>query len=141
MMHGGRNELFKQDALKARNLGGTLARLGRYFGQFWYMLVLAVILVVIATWTQVTTPELTGQATDCFLIPVGASSGFATFPGAAEQAQASQSSCWLASDPQTLTGTQRIIATAFRLGGYQVPNPATSTNDQRIEGLWRLILG
>ncbi|MEJ5222982.1 MAG: ABC transporter ATP-binding protein [Anaerolineales bacterium] len=139
MMHGGRNELFKQDALKARNLGGTLARLGRYFGQFWYMLVLAVILVFAATWAQVTTPELTGQATDCFLVPAGASAFGAGFPGMEAQAQASGSGCWLASDPQTLSGTQRIVAWAVRLGGYEVPNPATATSDQRVEGLGRLI--
>ncbi len=139
-MMGGRNELFKQDVLKTRNLGGTLARLGGYFGQFWYMLVLAVILVVVSTWTQVTTPELTGQATDCFLVPAGTAAFGAGFPGAAQQTESSASSCWLAADPATLTGTQRIIATAFRLGGYEVPDPASASSDQRIEGLWRLIL-
>lgn len=139
-MMGGRNELFKQDALKARNLGGTLARLGKYFGQFWYMLVLAVVLVIVATWTQVTTPTLTGQATDCFLVPAGAAAFGAGFPSLGQQAQNAGDSCWLAADPATLSGTERIIATLFRLGGYEVPNLATATSDQRIEGLWRLIM-
>ena len=58
---------------KPRALGETLVRLGRYFGQYWYMIVLAVLFVIVSTWTQVTTPELTGQATDCFLVPAGAS--------------------------------------------------------------------
>lgn len=138
-MMGGRHELFKQDALKARDLGGTLTRLGGYFGRFWYMLALSVLLVVAATWTQVTTPELTGQATDCFLIPVGASAGFANPPGAQQQPESSTSSCWLAADPQTLAGTQGIIAAAMRLGGYQVPDPASATPEQRTEGLGRLI--
>ncbi len=139
-MMGGRNELFKQDALKARNLGGTLARLGKYFGQFWYMLVLAVLLVVFATWAQVTTPELTGQATDCFLVPAGAAAFGAGFPTLGQQAQNVSDSCWLAADPASLSGTERIIATLFRLGGYEVPTPATATSQQRIEGLWRLIV-
>jgi hypothetical protein len=52
MMHG-RNVL-NQETLKPRNLGETLGRLGKYFGSFWYMIVLAVFFVVISTWTQVT---------------------------------------------------------------------------------------
>jgi hypothetical protein len=63
--------LLNQETIKPRNLGETLVRLGKYFGQYWYMIVLAVLFVVISTWTQVTTPELMGQATDCFLVPAG----------------------------------------------------------------------
>ena len=66
-------EMLNRETIKPRDLGETLARLGRYFGQYWYMIVLAVLFVVVSTWTQVTTPELTGQATDCFLVPAGAS--------------------------------------------------------------------
>ena len=92
MMHGGGGRmrgLLDSDDAKPRNLGETLGRLGSYFGRFWYMLILAVIFVVISTWTQVTTPDLTGQATDCFLVPIGADSGFASFaPMAASQTDA-----------------------------------------------------
>ncbi len=35
---------------------------------------------ITATWAQVTTPEMTGQATDCFLVPAGASA-FGRLPG------------------------------------------------------------
>jgi hypothetical protein len=52
------------------------------------LLLAAALFVVAATWTQVTTPELTGQATDCFLVPTGASM-FGSFPGAQPQSQAS----------------------------------------------------
>ncbi len=64
MMRGGPMQALQQEKLKARDLGGTLARLGAYFGRFWYMLVIAILFVVISTWSQVITPELTGQATD-----------------------------------------------------------------------------
>ena len=64
-------DIFKQETLKPKNLSTTLARLGSYFGKFWYMLVIVLFLITISTWTQVITPELTGQATDCFLVPLG----------------------------------------------------------------------
>lgn len=132
-------ELLKGDARKAANLGATLARFGSYFGRFWYMLALALALVIVSTWTQVTTPELTGQATDCFLVPNG-SNPFASFAATADSTTQKESSCWLVADPATLTGTQRIIATLYRLNDFSILNPATASPDQRIDGLWRLIL-
>ena len=143
-MHGGgrMRSLLDSDDAKPRNLGETLGRLGSYFGRFWYMLILAVIFVVISTWTQVTTPGLTGQATDCFLVPIGADSGFASFaPMAASQTDESQSNCWLATDdPSTLSFTNRLIYKAFTAGGFPTPDPATSTPEQRTAGLVRLIV-
>jgi len=85
MMGPGRfGNILNQETIKPRNLSETLARLGSYFGRFWYMIVIAVLFVVVATWTQVTTPELTGQATDCFLVPAGASA-FGNFASLAPQ--------------------------------------------------------
>ena len=142
MMHGGRMRgLLDSETLKPRNLGETLSRLGSYFGRFWYMIVLAVIFVFIATWTQVTTPDLIGQATDCFLVPIGAESGFGSFsPMADEQSTQSASNCWLGTDdPSTLTLTRKIIYNAFTFNNYPAPDPATLTGDGRIEGLGRLI--
>jgi ATP-binding cassette, subfamily B, multidrug efflux pump len=142
MMHGRFGGMLNQETVKPRALGETLARLGRYFGRFWYMIVLAVLFVVISTWTQVTTPELTGQATDCFLVPTGASAfgGFGAFaPQADSQSQAS-STCYLTTDdPSTLTLSRRLIYNAYTLGGYQMPDPLTATSEQRIEGLLRLV--
>ncbi len=138
MLFGGRNELFKQETLKTRNLSETLMRLGAYFGRFWYMIVLAVILVIAATWTQVTPPELTGQATDCFLVPAGAAAFGAGSPAADSQSQASGASCWLGQPAESLSGSQWLVATAFQWGGYQIPD--SPTNEERIEGLWRVIL-
>jgi ATP-binding cassette subfamily B protein len=135
--------LLNQETIKPRNLSETLGRLGKYFIRFWYMIAIAVLFVIVSTWTQVTTPELTGQATDCFLVPAGASTlgGFASFAPEAGSQTAATSSCYLATDdPSTLTFSRQIIHKAYTLGGFKVPDPATTTNDQRIEGLFRLIL-
>ena len=139
MMHGRAGGMLNQETLKPRNLGDTLVRLGRYFGQYWYMIVLAVLFVVVSTWTQVTTPELTGQATDCFLVPAGASA----FGGFASQnsAQQAASTCYLATeDPSTLTISRRLIHGMYTLGGFEMADPLTATSEQRIEGLLRLVL-
>src|SRR5512145_3092090 len=129
MMHGRPGGMLNQETLKPRALGETLARLGRYFSQYWYMIALAVLFVVISTWTQVTTPELTGQATDCFLVPAGASAfgGFGSNSGSQQQAA---STCYLATeDPSTLTISRRLIYNAYSLGGFQMADPATATNE------------
>src|SRR5215217_951947 len=114
MMHGRAGGFLNQETIKPRALGQTLARLGRYFGQYWYMIALAVLFVVVSTWTQVTTPELTGQATDCFLVPAGASAfgGFGAQGGSENQQAAS--TCFLTTqDPSTLTLSRRIIYSAY----------------------------
>jgi ATP-binding cassette subfamily B multidrug efflux pump len=144
MMGPGRfGNILNQETLKPRKLSETLARLGSYFVRFWYMILLAVAFVVVSTWTQVTTPELTGQATDCFLVPTGASvfGNFASSFGAknAAPSAAQTSSCWLTTDdPSSLTFTRGLIYKAFHRGGYEVP--ADATNNDRIAALFRLIL-
>lgn len=141
MMGPGRfSNMMGQEALKPRSVGETLGRLGRYFGRFWIALLLAVAFVVIATWTQVTSPELTGQATDCFLVPIGANQFGSFFPGAAAQTANSVASCWLVTDPANLSGTQWIVSQAYHLGGFVSPELASMTTDERIAGLGRLML-
>ncbi|HLO30637.1 MAG TPA: ABC transporter transmembrane domain-containing protein, partial [Anaerolineales bacterium] len=145
MMGPGRfGNILNQETIKPRNLSATLGHLGSYFGQFWYMIVVAVLFVVIATWTQVTTPELTGQATDCFLVPAGASAfgNFGPFGvQSGSQPQQTASSCYLATqDPSTLTLSRKLIYKAYSIGGFKVTDPLTATNQQRIDGLLRLIL-
>jgi ATP-binding cassette subfamily B protein len=129
--------MLRQEVLKPRNLGETLGRLGNYFGRFWYMIALAVLLVVVATWTQVTTPELTGQATDCFLVPSSASA----FGGSFGQTQTTTSTCYLnTDDPSSLNLSRRIIHGLYTLGGFEMTDPLTAASEQRVEGLLRLIL-
>lgn len=133
--------IMNQETLKPRSLGSTLGRLIGYFGRFWSVVFMAILFVVISTWTQVTTPELIGQATDCFLVPLGANSSFgANFPSAGTQAAQSESACWLVTDPAKLSGTQWIIARSYRLSGFVPPDMASMTNNDRNIGLTRLIL-
>jgi ATP-binding cassette subfamily B multidrug efflux pump len=145
MMHGPMRGALRSDSLKPKNVAETLSRLGAYFGRFWYMLVLAVLFVVISTWAQVTTPDLLGQATDCFLVPMSANSSFGSFlpstgTDALGQNGQQASNCWLAtSDTSTLSTTHKLVYNAFTRGGFPVPDPATSTPDQRTSGLIRLI--
>jgi ATP-binding cassette subfamily B multidrug efflux pump len=141
MMGGGMQQmrgLLSQDSHKAGNVGATLARLGRYFGQYWYMLVLALVLVIISTWAQVTTPELSGQAVDCFLVPIGNEAFGSFLPSGGTHAKTDSSTCWLIQNPDTLTGTNKVIATMFSLGGYQYP--VVPTQSARIAGLTRLVV-
>src|SRR5688572_32452164 len=116
-------EMLNRETIKPRNVSETLTRLGRYFIRFWYMIALAVLFIVISTWTQVTTPELTGQATDCFLVPAGASAfeGFGSLPQSGSQPQQSTSNCYLSTDdPSTLTLSRRLIYRAYTLGGFEM---------------------
>lgn len=141
MMHGRAGGFLNQETMKPRNLSETLGRLGKYFGQFWYMIVLAVVFVVISTWTQVTSPELMGQATDCFLVPAG-SSAFAQLAPPTASDQKAVSSCWLGTteDPSTLSYSKQIVYKAYHLGGYTTPDLAAATNEERVTGMFRLIL-
>ncbi|WKZ36592.1 MAG: ABC transporter ATP-binding protein [Anaerolineales bacterium] len=141
MMHGRAGGLLNQETIKPRNLEETLGRLGKYFGSFWYMIVLAVFFVVISTWTQVTSPELLGQATDCFLVPAG-NSAFAQPALPTDSGQQAVSSCWLGTseDRSALSYSRQIIYSAYHLGGYTTPDIATATTTERIEGMFRLIL-
>lgn len=140
-MMGNRQELFKQETVIARNVRATLARLLRYFAPYWYMVVLALVVMIASTWMTVTTPQLTGQATDCFIVQAGGEA--ASFgPLAGSPVEESESACWLGtSDPSSLGLTERIIYNAYTWNGYPAPvNASALTGDQRIEGLFRLTM-
>jgi ATP-binding cassette subfamily B protein len=138
-MFGNPRALLDQESLKPKRTSETLGRLAKYFGPFWYAMLAAVLLIVIATWAQVTSPELTGQIVDCYLTPTAAAS-FSASPIAADAAEASDSNCWLSSNVEPTTTTQKIIKSAFGLGNFSLPNdPSTLTNAERIAGLGRLV--
>lgn len=61
--------LLAQEARQPRRVSATLARLAAYFKPYWWALVLVALLMLVNTWTQVITPDLTGQVVDCFLVP------------------------------------------------------------------------
>ena len=89
-LDGGRR-LLEQGSSKPKNLGDTLGRFGRYFARYWYGLVIALVFIIVATWTQVTAPEIIGQAVDCYLFP-----------------QAS-SVCWFATVDPAATMDQKLV--------------------------------
>src|SRR5574341_955822 len=137
----GFRRILSQETVKPRNLGDTLARFASYFKPYWYVLVLVVMLVVISTWAQVTSPELIGQLVDCYLTPSATAS---IFGGALPQAsQASpQSNCWLASGREPHGFTQTVIKIALTAGGFPAPSadPSQLSASARIAGLGRMVL-
>jgi ATP-binding cassette subfamily B protein len=91
MMHGpghGRDFALRSEARKAQNITATLGRFWHYFKPYWFVLVAVAALVITSTYIQVLTPDLLGQAVDCYLTPAttkafsGASTPVQT-PGAA----------------------------------------------------------
>lgn len=138
-MMGNRQDLFKQETVVARNVRATLMRLLRYFAPYWYMVVFALAVMIASTWMTVTTPVLTGQATDCFIVPLGAQN--ASFGLEADSpAENSASACWLGTtDPSSLSFTEELIYKAYTWNNYPAP-ASTLTNEQRIEGLFRLTM-
>jgi len=140
-MMGNRQELFKQETVKATNVGGTLARLTRYFAPYWYMVLFALAVMIASTWMNVTTPVLTGQATDCFIVQFGGVAALFS-PEAGSPSKESESACWLGTtDTSSLTLTERLIYKAYTWNEYPAPVDASSmTNDERIAGLFRLTM-
>ena len=144
-MFGGPRHMMMQESSKPKNTADTLRRLGSYFKPFWLSLLLAAVLVVVSTWTQVTTPELNGQLVDCYLTQI-ASSAFgdgtqgtsgASFLGGA--ASTAQSNCWLSQDVEPQGVTQKLIKGLFLSGSFQAPS-ANLSEIERIAGLGRLVL-
>ena len=75
---GGPRHLMEQETSKPQKIGATLARFGFYFRKHWVGLGLALAMTAAGTWAQVKSPELIGQAVDCYLLPNPASCTYAT---------------------------------------------------------------
>lgn len=88
-MDGGRR-ILERETLKPKNLSETMGRFGKYFRRYWVGLALAIVLIVGSTWAQVVSPELIGQAVDCYLFP--------TSPDA----------CWYATVTLNMSGGERL---------------------------------
>ncbi len=138
-MFGNPRFLLDQETSKPVRPTVTLARFARYFKPFWPALLLVAILVVISTWMQVTTPDITGQLVDCYLTPTAASaSGGNT--GGFNIASGSETNCWLAQKGGGFTRT--IVKGLITLGGLKAPStdPASMTNSARLAGLARIVI-
>ncbi len=140
-MFGNPRQLFGQENIKPKRTGETLVRFGGYFKPYWYALVFVMVLVIVSTWAQVTSPELIGQLVDCYLSPAAAASfGGGNIPGAT-QAQA-QSNCWLVEGRTPKGFTQTVVRAALTAGGFKAPKADASqmTDADRIAGLGRMAL-
>ncbi len=97
--------------------------------------------MVVSTWAQVTTPELTGQLVDCYLTP-SAGSAFGNFPGISSLVSSSAANCWFAQSGSPAGLTQTLMKNVFTLGGFSGPKTDGSNMDAngRIAGLLRMVL-
>lgn len=108
-MFGGQDglrRLMSQETSKPRNPGVTLRRFGAYFRPYAPMMLAVAVLVVLSTWAQVITPELIGQAVDCYLAPMVSSvPGELAGPAGSP---AESSSCWIYTE-EAPAGLMRAI--------------------------------
>lgn len=97
-MIGGPRGLLEQEILKPKSVSATLRRFGRYFAPYWLVLVVTLVLMVGNAWVQVITPELLGQAVDCYFTPGVANLALEAAPAAEGAAptepSAAQTNCW-----------------------------------------------
>jgi ATP-binding cassette subfamily B multidrug efflux pump len=114
-MFGGPRDMMSQDTSKPEKVGHTLARLGSYFKPYTLVLLLVAGLIIAGAWSQVTTPQLIGQAVDCYLTPAtvahfSAQGGAGNFaipgapPSSASTPTSASTNCWFAKvDPKATT--------------------------------------
>jgi len=139
-MFGDMRRLMSGTNLKPVDTGATLRRFGHYFGSYWPMLIVILLLVVTSTWAQVTTPELSGQIVDCYLTPAASAQIGSFNPQAQTGIQSNaQNNCWLSADNTPFGITQTAIKSIFLTGNYPAPS-AQLTQDERIAGLGRLVV-
>ena len=73
-MIGSPSSLLDQSTSKPHGTQGSIRRLAGYFRPYWILLIVALVLLIASSWAQVITPDLTGQAVNCFFTPAVANS-------------------------------------------------------------------
>ncbi len=89
-MMGMNRSLLEQETSKPTSTWSTLKRFIVLFRPYWFLALGSLLFIIGSTYVQVLSPELTGQAVDCYLFP--------TDPA----------SCWIATDTVTMTTDQKI---------------------------------
>lgn len=69
MMGMDNRRLFEAETTKPKSPSATLKRFVHWFRPYWWLVALSMVFIIGATYVQVLTPELTGQAVDCYLFP------------------------------------------------------------------------
>lgn len=142
MLGGGPMRMMGQAVLKPRDVRNTLARFGHYFKPYWLVLIGVVLVVIVSTWTQVISPDLTGQVVDCYLTPA-ATASFGNFPGQEQVASSSQTNCWLAAGAEAGDLSHqaiRAVMTATNIPAPSADNPAALSATDRLVGMGGVIL-
>jgi ATP-binding cassette subfamily B protein len=92
------HRILEQETSKPTRVAETLRRFVGYFKPYWFQYLIVLVMMVIGTWTQVTVPELIGQAVDCYLTPATTSAAASENAMMAEfldfEGSASGSNCW-----------------------------------------------
>jgi ATP-binding cassette subfamily B multidrug efflux pump len=141
MFGGGPRNLLESETSKPKRTGETLARFGIYFKPYWFVLLIVVLLMVISTWAQVTSPLVIGQLVDCYLTPAAsAAAGGFNLPGVSQAS--AQSACWLSEGQEPTGFTQKVVSAAFTAGGFPAPSADLSsmTSAERAAGVGRMVL-
>ncbi len=114
-MFGGQHRVLESETSKpTKKVSVTLRRFMGYYKPYWFRYLIVLLMMIVATWSQVTAPKLMGQAVDCFLTPTSLStiapeeSAFADF--FQTQGEAQESNC-------TYTEVQSDWTTADYLSG------------------------
>ncbi len=92
------HRVLELETSKPTRVSETLQRFIRYFKPYWFQYLIVLVMMVVGTWTQVTAPELLGQAVDCYLTPATTSAAASENAMMAEfldfEGSASGSNCW-----------------------------------------------
>ncbi len=113
-MMGGPRGLLDQETLKPRSVRRTLGRFVHYFTPYWPALLVTLIMLFANAWVQVITPELLGQAVDCYFTPgiVNLGDEMINGPDVPQETlgapTASDTNCWFSDLPPDATTSQLL---------------------------------
>jgi len=133
MIGRGPHGLLETEARKARSVRLTLGRFSGYFKPYWYLLLGVLLLMGVNAWVQVYTPELTGQAVDCYLTPAVTSTAQTTNSQGQNTptgniASAAQRNCWydnLPANASPAARTQGLLHLVLTLIGVFILGSVT----------------
>jgi ATP-binding cassette subfamily B multidrug efflux pump len=113
---GGPLFALQSEARKPRNVSATLGRLAMYFKPYWFLMLLVAVMVIINAWTQVISPDLTGQLVDCFITPATASQfqQAPALPGVGTPVRATN--CWYTTATPNRTTAETMTGIAGLIG-------------------------
>ncbi len=92
---GGPQMMLMQETSKPKNVSETLARFWGYFKYYKAPLFGVIALILISTYLQVLTPDLIGQAVDCFITPA-TQQALGNGAPAGALGRGAQTNCWFA---------------------------------------------